>query len=434
MASHVLVVDDQSNVRSTIAYLLEKEGFRVTKAASGQEALALLEGREFEFALIDVKMARMDGLELLRRIRARWPGVAVILMTAYASIPSAVDAMKMGAAHYLEKPFTKEKLLEAFERAKLEFGGGASSPGAGDKDPFEEVVGASRPVRDAVELARKNAGNDKPILLVGELGTGRESLARATHAASPRAAGPFVPVRASTLGEQLATDVFGPSGRLAEAAGGTIYFDGVDALSPDAQAKLLVFLQDGAVPAAEGGAPVRSDARVMAATDRDLDAAVADGTFRKDLHLRLRAIQLRLPPLRERGGDLPALVQHFARRHQPRVGVTVGFDRDALGRLSGLPFPGNLRELEDLVEQAVGLAGADGEVTPAVLQRLGVEASAEPESGTSAMRTRVEVEEKRAIEEELRKNPRNLKQVAKNLNISRTTLWRKMKKYEIAPQ
>lgn len=251
MASHVLVVDDQSNVRSTIAYLLEKEGFRVTKAASGQEALALLEGREFEFALIDVKMARMDGLELLRRIRARWPGVAVILMTAYASIPSAVDAMKMGAAHYLEKPFTKEKLLEAFERAKLEFGAGGAGPSSGDKDPFEEVVGASRPVRDAVELARKNAGNDKPILLVGELGTGRESLARATHAASPRAAGPFVPVRASTLGDPLAADVFGPSGRLAEAAGGTIYFDGVDALSSDAQAKLLVFLQDGEIPSAD---------------------------------------------------------------------------------------------------------------------------------------------------------------------------------------
>lgn len=431
MASHVLVVDDQSNVRSTIAYLLEKEGYRVTKAASGQEALALLEGQEFEFALLDVKMARMDGLELLRRIRARWPGVAVILMTAYASIPSAVDAMKMGAAHYLEKPFTKEKLLEAFARAKVEFG--EPAPAKGKENLFDDLVGSSQAVADAVDLGRKNAANDKPILLVGELGTGRESLARAIHAASPRAAGPFVPVRCSTLGDRLDADVFGPGGRLVDAASGTIYFDGVDTLTDGAQAKLLVFLQDGAVPSASGGAPLKSDARVMASTDTDLEAAVEAGKFRKDLFLRLRAIQLRLPPLRDRLGDLPRLIQHYAKKHKPRTGAPVKFDRKAVGLLGSRPFPGNLRELEDLVEQAVGLAGSDGEVSPAVLQRLGVEASAEASSGTSAMRTRVEVEEKKAIEEELRRNPHNLKQVAKNLNISRTTLWRKMKKYEITP-
>ena len=430
MASHVLVVDDQSNVRSTIAYLLDKEGYRVTKAASGQEALGLLEAQEFEFALIDVKMARMDGLELLRRIRARWPGVAVILMTAYASIPSAVDAMKMGAAHYLEKPFTKEKLLEAFARAKVEFGAPAASGPAG---PLDEIVEASPSVVDTVDLARTNASNDKPLLLVGEIGTGRETLARAVHAASPRAAGPFVAVRCSTLADRLDAEVFGADGRLAEAASGTIYLDGVGHLTDAAQSKLLLLLQDGEVPGEDGAPPLKSDARVMASTELDLDALVDAGRFRQDLHLRLRAIQLRLPPLHERLGDLPSLVKHYANGCKPRGRGAVGFDRAALAVLETLPFPGNLGELENLVEQAVGLAET-GEVTPDVLARLGVEAADAPAPTTSAMRTRVEEEERRAIQEELRKSPKNLKAVAKNLNISRTTLWRKMKKYGLQPR
>jgi len=430
MASHVLVVDDQSNVRSTIAYLLDKEGYRVTKAASGQEALGLLEGQEFEFALIDVKMARMDGLELLRRIRARWPGVAVILMTAYASIPSAVDAMKMGAAHYLEKPFTKEKLLEAFARAKVEFG---ASVATGLDGPFDEIVDASPSVIDTVDLARKNASNDKPLLLLGENGTGRETLARAVHAASPRAAGPFVPVRCSTLADRLETEVFAANGRLAESASGTIYLDGVGHLTDTAQSKLLLLIQDGEVPGEQGTPPMKSDARVMAASELDLEELVGSGRFRQDLYLRLRAVQLRLPPLHERIGDLPRLVKHYATRLRVRGAAVVSFDRPTLNVLATLPFTGNLKELEDLVEQAVGLA-TDGEVTTDVLTRLGIEASSDPTPTTSAMRTRVEVEERRVIEEELRKSPKNLKQVAENLNISRTTLWRKMKKYDLHPR
>ncbi len=433
MTSHILVVDDQSNMRSTIAYLLEKEGFRVTTAASGSEALTLLESHDFEFALIDVKMAQMDGLELLRRIRARWPGVAVILMTAYASIPAAVDAMKMGASHYLEKPFTKEKLLEAFEKVRSEVGGAAAS--TSKASAFAEIGGASQAITDAIELARRTAATDKPVLVLGEIGTGRELIARGVHQSSPRAPAPFIPVRCAALGDGADAELFGSSGspgRLVEANGGTVFLDEVAELSNDTQAKLLRFLQDGEVPR-EAGTLTRSDARVTASSSEDVEKLVEDGTFRRDLYLRLKTVVIRLPALRDRRGDIPKLVQYYAKKHRSRGGAPPKFDKDAVKVLMTLPFPGNLQELEDIVEQALALSGGQ-DVTPALLAKMDIQPASSGGEATYAIRERIESEEKRAIEEELRKNPRNLKQTAKNLNISRTTLWRKMRKYGLDRQ
>lgn len=430
MASSVLVVDDEFRVRQTIENLLERAGHEVRHAASGSEALKHLEDREFDVALIDVKMAQMDGLELLRRIRARWPGVAVILMTAYASVPSAVEAMKQGASHYIEKPFTKDQLLDAIAKARA---GNAPAPVAASAagSPFEDVTGTVQAVADAVDLARRSAPSDKPILILGELGTGREQLGRGIHATSPRAAGPFVPVRCATAGEGLELELFGTGngGRLAEAAGGTLFLDEVGELSAEAQARLLRFLQDGEILSQPGSPATKSDARVIAGSAAPLEEMVAAGDFRQDLWLRLKAVTIKLPALRDRRADLARLVQHFARKHWKRSGPAPHFGRDAMKVLATLPFPGNLGELEDMVAQAIALSGGS-EVTPELLAKMGVQAAAVDSEG-NAMRTRVELEEKRAVEEALRRNPKNLRQAAQELNISRTTLWRKMKKYDV---
>jgi two-component system response regulator HydG len=433
MAVRVLVVDDQSHHRDSIKYQLDKAGYKVTKAQSGAEALAALESGEFEVALVDYKMANMDGLELLKRVRARWPHVAVILMTGYASIPTAVEAIKIGAADFLEKPFKPEDLIEKLKKVLAESERGGATVGKGS--PFEDLVGRSAAITQAVDLAKTAATTDKPVVIVGEVGSGREAFARAIHAASPRRAGPFVPVRCAVAGSEIDAELFGVAGspalgKLADANGGTIYLEDVLDLPPDAQSRLLRFLQDGEIVRG-GAAPLgKSDARVIGSTSKNADELIASGKLRNDLWLRLKAMLIRVPPLRDRSSDLPLLVQHLTRRHRPRAGQGVRFSKEALAVLATLPFPGNLRELEDLVSQAVALA-RDGEVDGGTLAALGIRADNVDAAGDagSTMKSHLELEEKRVIQDELRRNPHNLRQVARNLKISRTTLWRKMKRY-----
>lgn len=434
MAVRVLVVDDQSHHRDSIKYQLDKAGYKVTKAQSGAEALSALESGEFEVALVDYKMANMDGLELLKRIRARWPHVAVILMTGYASIPTAVEAIKTGAADFLEKPFKPEDLLEKLKKvlAESERGGGATH---GKGSPFEELVGRSSAITQAVDLAKTAATTDKPVVIVGEVGAGREAFARAIHAAGPRRGGPLVPVRCAAAGPEVEVELFGaangvPPGKLTDANGGTIYLEEALDLPAESQSRLLRFLQDGEIVRGGNGPIGKSDARVIASTSRNAEELIAAGKLRGDLWLRLKAMVIRVPALRDRSSDLPLLVQHFARRHRSRAGQGVRFSKEALAVLATLPFPGNLRELEDLVSQSIALS-RDGEVEVSTLNALGIRAD-HLETATDAgstMKSHLELEEKRVIQDELRRNPHNLRQVARNLKISRTTLWRKMKRY-----
>ena len=429
MPTTILVVDDNPNVRSTIAYLLEKEGYKVGKAASGGEAIRLLEERSFEVALIDLVMAQMDGLELLRRTRARWPHIAVILMTGHASIPSAVEAMKSGAANYLVKPFSKETLTETIVSAMVEQGLG---PAADDKSsPFQTIVGSSPAITDAIEIARRAANNDKPILVTGEIGTGRENIVRAIHMSSARKSAPFLPVRCSTgSDESILVELFGNSGnqgRIVEGNGGTVYLDEVAALSPEAQAMLVRYLQDGEVARGDG-VTIRSDTRIAASTSRDPEELIDEGVLRMDLFLRLKSVSIRMPSIRDRRSDLPKLVQHFAKKYRTRGTPVPRFSRDAMKALSGHPFRGNLTELEEVTEQAISLARG-AEITPDVLIKLDIDTTSSHAADGTEIRTRIECEERKAIDEALRRNPRNLKQTARDLNISRTTLWRKMKKY-----
>ena len=433
MAANILVVDDESRVRFTIKSILERAGHRVLQASSGAEALSHLERDQIDVALIDVMMPQMDGLELLKRVRARWPQVAVILITAYPSIPSTVSAMKLGAFHYLEKTFTQETLLETIQKARAEFGGSGGSTDQGS--PFRDLVGEAPAFQDARELARRSADTDKPVLILGEVGTGRETMARTIHAASPRKAAQFVPLRCAAAGNDLDAELFGSSGgnpgRLHEANAGTIYIDGVEQLPEITQARLLRYLRDGEIQREPGGPVSRVDVHVIAASAYDLEKLVDKGSFRQDLFYSLRAMEIRLPALRDRRADITRLAQHFLKRSGGRGAASVKIRKEATRVLMSLQYPGNLKQLEEILEQAVPLA-TGGEITVEVLEKLGIAAAPmEADNEGHAMRTRVEQEEKKAIEEELRRNPKNLKQAAQNLNISRTTLWRKMKKYDM---
>ncbi len=430
MPVRVLVVDDLSNHRDWMKYQLSREGYKVTTAQSGAEALTTMESSEFDVALVDYKMANMDGLELLKRIRARWPQVPVILMTGYASIPTAVEAIKTGAVDFLEKPTKPEVLLEKLKKILAESHRGNGSPAKGS--PFEDIVGRAPAIVQAVELAKSAATTDKPVLIHGEIGTGRELLARAIQKAGPRRDGPFIAVRCLTAGPAIENELFGilaspQVGKLQEANGGTIYIDEVAELPLDAQAKLLRFLQDGEIVRSPTAPPAHGDARVIASTSQNLDDLVTNGKLRPELYLRLKGILIRIPALRERLGDIPLLVQFYSRRLKSRSGSPVRFTKEALALLATLEYPGNLRELEDLVTQSVALA-RDGEVSEQTLAALGIDSEA-PVSTDSTMRGHLELEEKRVIQDELQRNPHNLKQVARNLKISRTTLWRKMKRY-----
>lgn len=433
MAVRVLVVDDQSHHRDSIKYQLDKAGYKVTKAQSGAEALTAFENNEFDVALIDYKMANMDGMELLKRVHARWPQVAVILMTGYANIPVAVEAIKNGAAEFLEKPFKPGDLIEKLKKVLAENDrSGVSSPGRGA--PFDDMVGRSPAIVQAIELGRTASTTDKPVLLIGEYGTGREMVARAIHGSGGRRDRAFVPVRCGGAGPELDIELFGnpngaPVGKLIEGNGGTVYLEEVSDLPIESQAKLLRYLQDGEVSRGPTSPPAHSDARIVASTSKPIEDLVAAGKVRQELALRLRGITIRLPPLRERLGDLPLLVQQITRRHKARGSQPAKFDKEALGILASLKYEGNLRELEDIVTQAIALA-RDGEVTRDTLAALGLQVP-QSEAIDTDMKSQLEHEEKRVIMDELKRNPHNLKQVARNLNISRTTLWRKMRRYGI---
>jgi two-component system response regulator HydG len=427
---NVLVVDDMATVRDTVIRMLRKSGMRATPAVSGTEALNELNQRSFDIALVDLKMGSMDGLELLRRIRARWPKIGVVVMSAYATVGVAVEAMRNGAAHVLEKPFTMEALLDAIQLASH-----SSSPadGAPSGSPFEDLVGHSREFLDAVDLARRAAENDKPLLIVGEPGTGKEAFARAIHGGSTRRSGPFVVQRCAGGSPGTIAELFGVTGgslgRIADADRGTLFIDEIGDLPAEGQARLLRYLADGEIVREAGLPTSRADVRVIAATSKDLDAEVKAGRFRNDLLLRQRTLQLRLQPLRERKADLQKLLAQYAKKNRPRGGSAPRFSRDAVRMLMSHDFPGNLRELENLVEQASSMC-VGAEIGPEVLERLGLRGVDEPiEADGGAIKNRIEGEERRAVEEAVQRNPRNLARAASELGISRTTLWRKMKKY-----
>ncbi len=392
----VLVVDDESSARSALSEILTDEGFKVRTAADGFRALAA--AREFapDVVLTDLKMPGMDGLTLLHRLREEQPETAIVLMTAFGAVESAVEAMRAGASNYLTKPLNSDELLvildHCLEGVALRRETRRLRQQLSDKHNVENIIGESAEMQTIFKTIHQVAPSRATVLVTGESGTGKEMVASAIHQSSPRADRPFVKLHCAALAETLLeSELFGHErgaftgadrrriGRFEEADGGTLFLDEIGEISPATQVKLLRVLQEHEFERVGGNQTLKVDVRVIAATNRDLAEMVKQGTFREDLYYRLNVINLRLPNLRERASDIPALAAHFLVRFaKENVKPLERFDDAALEVLKKYPWHGNVRELENVVERAVVLS--DG---PTILLRHLPLEVVQSESGTS---------------------------------------------------
>jgi two-component system response regulator HydG len=454
----VLVVDDQRNMRATTAMLLRAEGHVVLEAGDAEEALGLLSQEPVDLLLTDMRMEPLSGLELTRRALEISPQLQVIVMTAFGSIESAVEAMRLGAYDYLTKPFKEGELVHrvqrALERANLLSAVNLFAKDFHSRHGLVALVGQSQVMRELTARILRVAPSDATVLIQGESGTGKELVARAVHAYSRRNERPFVPVNCAAISEGLLeSELFGHTkgaftgatrsrrGLFEEADGGTLFIDEVTETTPAFQSKLLRVLQNGEVRRVGESTAIKVDVRTVAASNRNLEKELSEGRFRQDLFYRLNVVTLRVPPLRERPEDIPLLAEHFLARINARSQIRRRLSASALERLMAYPFPGNVRELENLVEQAAALAEGE-ELTPDDFPvRAGGEkpndARPSPEPGGEdapellALADAVAEAERKAIESALARYPNDLQRVAVVLNISATTLWRKMKRLGI---
>jgi DNA-binding NtrC family response regulator len=369
VTGRVLVVDDEVAARTTLADMLRDGGYEVEMAADAFKALGKYETFAPRVVVTDLQMPGMDGLELVRRIRAGKDPAAVIVMTAFGAVQSAVDAMHAGAADYLTKPFELEALVALLERAfeREELQAEARKPSA--HATTGKLVGSTPAMLRILEDIEQIGASRASVLITGEAGTGKQVIAHAIHLASARAQRPIVALHCVGLSEaQLEIELFGQErsatgtlghreGRLVHANGSTLFIDEIAELSPLNQIRLLRFLDEHQLERAGGTQPIRVDARVIAATCRDLGDEVAHGRFREDLYYRLRGVAIAVPPLRDRMTDLPKLVKAFIRKYATANGKLIdGVSPEALDLLAGYAWPGNVRELENAIENAVVLS------------------------------------------------------------------------------
>ncbi|MFZ2990962.1 sigma 54-interacting transcriptional regulator [Ideonella sp.] len=368
----ILVVDDDADLLRLLSLRLGAAGHAVTAVASAEEALTRLELLRPQLVLSDVKLPGLDGLQLFSAVQARYPGLPVILLTAHGTIPDAVEATLRGVFSYLTKPFDGKELLAAVDRALAV--SAAARPAAGTKSQTwrEEIVSRSALMEELLAEAKLVAAGDASVLIRGESGSGKELLARAIHRASPRAAGPFVAVNCSAIPEALLeSELFGHvkgaftgavshhRGLFQSAHGGTLFLDEIGDMPPALQVKLLRVLQERQVRPVGAQQSLAVDVRILSATHRDLEAALASGEFREDLYYRLNVVTLSLPTLAERREDIPLLAQHFLQRLASKYSKPLnGFAPDALSALATAAWPGNVRQLHNVVEQVCALATA----------------------------------------------------------------------------
>ena len=446
----VLVVDDETSILDTLQILLRREGFEVRVAKGGQEALECLDDASPDLVLTDIRMPGLSGLELLAEVRQRDPEMPVILMTAQASLQSAVQAVNHGAFYYLQKPFGNDDRVALCRRAaetrelKRENRALKREIHRRDRSRAERPVGKSRNFVEVQRLAETVAPTDSTVLITGESGTGKEVLARYIHALSERVDGPFISINCGALPETLLeSELFGhvkgaftgavrdKQGLLVAAKGGTFFLDEVGEMSPALQVKLLRMLQEREVVPVGATEPVPIDVRIVAATNRDLEQEMRRGTFRSDLYYRLNVITLHLPPLRERRDDIPLLTEHFLQVLAERNGGErpLRVAGEALEALQSYDWPGNVRELENALERAAVLC--DGEVLGVDTlpdrivepQPMPLVAERPPTNPT------LEVIERAYILWVLQSEGGNKARAAEVLGIDPSTLYRKLNRY-----
>jgi DNA-binding NtrC family response regulator len=435
----ILVVDDEERFARLVAEELKDAGHDVAVLASGADA-ARESGAGYDLVLTDLKMAPVDGLAVLEATKAASPETEVVLMTAFGTVDTAVEAMKKGAADFITKPFSMDqlhlRLSRIGERQGLRRENQALRQELSSSDRFAEMVGASQALRKVRDLVAKVAPSDASVLILGESGVGKELVARLIHRQSRRAARPFVVVHAAALPETLLeSELFGyekgaftgaagrKQGRLELAESGTLFLDEIGEISPAFQVKLLRFLQERTFVRVGGSQTIKVDARIVAATNRDLAAEVAQKRFREDLYYRLAVFPIQVPALRERKADIPHLARHVLQRlgHEREPSVEV------LGLLDGYDWPGNIRELENVLERALILAAGE-DIGPRHIQ-LPEPVLARTKPGETGSLSEME---RQMLEDALRKAGGNKSKAAKLLGITRRMLYTKLEKFGMA--
>ena len=456
--AHVLIVDDEVNIRRVLAAMLKREGYETTTAADGEQALAVLQKTPVHVVVTDLVMPRLGGMELLRKVTSDWPDVPVILITAHGSVDSAVAALKAGAFDYITKPFEQDELKKVIAKAArahdLERQNVHANLLDGERPP---LVGESPAMKAIYEMIARVADSPSTVLITGESGTGKELIAKALHRGSSRRDRPLIKVNCAAIPKDLVeSELFGyergaftgavgsKPGRFELADGGTLFLDEIGEVPVEMQVKLLRALQESEFERVGGIKTLRVDVRLIAATNRDLKALIAEGRFREDLYYRLAVVPIALPPLRDRREDIPLLVRHFIEKYDQRLGKRVeDVDAEAMELLQGYPWPGNIRELENLMERSVlfadgpvihasSLPDALREVGPAPtplapVGALGAIAAPSGASMKEIVRQAQAELERELITRALEETAGNVTRAAKRLQISRKSLQVKMK-------
>ncbi len=446
----ILVVDDEASQVQILSGFLKKKGFEIQKANSGTEAMKIIEKSPIDLVLTDFKMPDMDGMQVLKNTKAINPDIDVILMTAFGSVESVIEAMKAGAADYLTKPVDLGQLEliinRAVERKHLVSENRFLREQLAEKSGFKHIISVSEALEEALNIAGRAAPSKSTVLITGESGTGKELFARAIHFASPRKNNPFVAVNCAALAENLLeSELFGHEkgaftgadklrkGRFEMANSGTLFIDEVGEIPLSTQVKLLRVLQEHVFERVGGIEPIKTDVRIIAATNRNLEDMIEAGRFREDLFYRLNVVRINIPPLRKRKTDIPLLVDYFLKKYADENAKDVtSISKEAMDQLMKYDFPGNVRELENVIEQAVVLTRGDVITTrdlPSTVRGVRAESSAKDPTEEGTFVERVEAFELMLINQAMEEAEGVQTRAAKNLGITERHLRYKLKKY-----
>lgn len=442
----LLIVDDEQVAISNLTHVMKKEGYSVVATQKGQNALKLIEDEWFDVVLTDLKMQKVDGMQILKRCKNLSPDTEVIMITGYATVQSAIEAMKKGAYDYITKPFKLDEVRkivsEAVEKVRLKKENAQLREQLERFEGKVKLISQNPSMQKLLDTARQVAPTDCNILISGESGTGKELLARYVHFMSQRAEGPFFAINCGAFTEELlANELFGhekgaftgasaqKKGLIEMATGGTLFLDEIAEMPPSMQVKLLRVIQEKEVLRLGATETVKVDARFLAATNREIEDALKDGRFRQDLYFRLNVVSLRLPPLSERKDDIPLLSYHFARKYASIMNKPVSeISRDVLSLLMNYDFPGNVRELENIIERGVALSNSETiefAHLPEDLKELSIKTFRRKDGRIPSL----EEQEISYIKWVLGEVSGNKTLAAQILGIDRVSLWRKLKKF-----
>jgi len=445
--ANILVTDDKQEIRKVLMDFLEMDHHQVSLAESGEKALELIQENIFDVAIIDLKMEGIDGMAVLKAIKDISPETEVIMITAYGTISTAIQAMRSGAYDFITKPlnFDELKLIidRALEKREITIGMKVLQTNAKDKKKFSNIIGSTPVMYNIFALIEKVCRFDTAVLITGETGTGKELIARTIHNNSPRCNNPFVPVNCTTIPENLQeSEFFGHTkgaftdanenkkGLFESAHKGTIFLDEIGDASLATQLKLLRFLEDGEIRKVGENNPTNVDVRLITATNKDLVKAIEEKEFREDLYYRINVVEITLPPLRERKDDIPLLAEHFLRIHSSKLNNIYNISSQALAILMQYDWPGNIRELKSAIQHAVAFTSKDT-IIPSSLPSHILSANNEKRSDEKKQMSLHELE-KIYMLQMLEDLSWNLSQVSKIMGVSRATIYRKVKEFGLS--